>query len=185
MKEVATYISQRSRVSYPASASVPLCAACHLLCDFPSGQPLSYSRVVLVGIYTLGAMMWYFTCGLKKRWKARRHGERLLWKNNQNMQNGLAWLLILLFLFSMALSWHGSLYPVPGELLYSIVGIIFTYLLLVPLLFSSIFLVRMHYILERTKSTPGHLQSFSIEDTNLVAESGREDEEGQDTDRKD
>jgi len=54
--------------------------------------------------------------------------------------------------------------------------------LLVPLLFLSIFLVRLHYVLERTKSTPEHLQSFPIEDTNLVAESGREDEKGQDTD---
>jgi hypothetical protein len=122
-------------------------------------------------IYTSGAAMWYFTCGLKKLWEARRHGERLLWKNNQNIQNGLAWLLILLFLFLMALSWHGFLYPVPGELLYSTGGIVFTYLLLVPLLFSSIFLVRMHYVLERAKSTPEDSQSAPSEDSNLVVES--------------
>ncbi len=49
MKGVATYVSQRSRMSYPASASVPLCASCHLFCDFPADQPLSLFRVVFLG----------------------------------------------------------------------------------------------------------------------------------------
>ena len=122
-------------------------------------------------IYTSGAAMWYFTCGFKKLWEARRHGEQLLWKNNQNLQNGLAWLCILFFLLSVAAGWHGFLYPVPGELLYSTVGIVFTYLLLVPLLFSSILLVRMHYVLERAKSTLEDSQSAPGEDSDLLVES--------------
>ncbi|MFL5627890.1 MAG: hypothetical protein ACJ788_20105 [Ktedonobacteraceae bacterium] len=126
--------------------------------------------------------MWYFTCGLKKLWEARRHGERLLWKNNQNLQKGLAWLLILFFLLSAAAGWHGFLYPVPQELLYSTGGIIFTYLLLVPLLFLSIFLVRMHYVLERAKSTPEDSQSAPSEDSNLVVDGKKGDGEGQDVD---